>query len=251
MASHILSADSQASVRMERKLLERMVGAGALILALILIGPAILDGNRPGRATVDSGSAGPAPEELQTRTIRLNQQTLNRAAPSAATPATATPPADSGPGKPPAVIPPGASPATRPEPARAALPAPISVANKPADKTRPDSVQPEQTRSELPPSAVAERLGVTPANPPVPESGPPASGSGWGVQLGSFGQQDNAERLARELKSQGFAAFVSPQTHSGKTLYRVRVGPEDQRAAAEDLARRLTSAGHAGSVVPM
>jgi DedD protein len=71
------------------------------------------------------------------------------------------------------------------------------------------------------------------------------------VQLGSFGQRENAERLARELKSQGFAAFVSPLTHTGRTLYRVRVGPEEQRGAAEELARRLTSAGHAGSIVPM
>ncbi len=249
MASHILSADSQVSVRMERKLLERMVGAGALILALIMIGPAILDGNRPGRATLDGGSAGPAAEELQTRTIRLNPQTLNRVAPPAT--ASATLPSESGPGARPAVESPGAPTVARPEPAIAAPPTPLSVPNKPPDKARPDPVLPEQLRSGNPPSPATVRLAAPPANSPVPDSGPSASGSGWVVQLGSFGQRENAERLARELKSQGFAAFVSPLTHVGKTLYRVRVGPEEQRGAAEELARRLTSAGHAGSIVPM
>ena len=62
------------------------------------------------------------------------------------------------------------------------------------------------------------------------------------MQVGTFGQKDNAERLAASLKRRGFAAFVSPATRSGRTLYRVRVGPAGTREAATSVAARLAAA---------
>ena len=70
------------------------------------------------------------------------------------------------------------------------------------------------------------------------------------VQLGVFSIQANAERLAQELKSQGFHAQVSENSGGGRPLWRVRTGPVAERAAAEQLNARLRAAGHAGSVVP-
>jgi cell division septation protein DedD len=70
------------------------------------------------------------------------------------------------------------------------------------------------------------------------------------VQLGVFSIQANAERLAQELKSQGFHAFVSENGGAGRPLWRVRAGPVAERAAAEQLSAKLRAAGHAGSVVP-
>ena len=70
------------------------------------------------------------------------------------------------------------------------------------------------------------------------------------VQLGVFSIQANAERLAQELKSQGFHTLVSEISGSGRPLWRVRAGPVAERAAAEQLSARLRAAGHAGSVVP-
>ena len=99
----------------------------------------------------------------------------------------------------------------------------------------------------VPPAAIIAQSDT----PPRPAPTQPVAGSGWVVQLGSFGQRDNAERLARDLKTRGFAAFVSPLSHSGRTLYRVRVGPEGERGGAEDLAKRLAAAGHVGPVVPL
>ena len=79
-------------------------------------------------------------------------------------------------------------------------------------------------------------------------SGEGGSGA-WMVQLGSFAQHANAERLARQVKAQGFRVSVS-QESSGRRLYRVRVGPAQDRSAATQLATQLQAAGHRGAVVP-
>jgi DedD protein len=71
----------------------------------------------------------------------------------------------------------------------------------------------------------------------------------WAVQLGSFSNQANADRLAADLRKQGFAAFLSQlQTESG-SLHRVRIGPQKNREGAEAMAAKLNSAGHKGQVV--
>ena len=71
----------------------------------------------------------------------------------------------------------------------------------------------------------------------------------WAVQLGSFSNQANADRLAADLRKQGFAAFLSQlQTESG-SLHRVRIGPQKDREGAEAMAAKLNSAGHKGQVV--
>jgi DedD protein len=69
------------------------------------------------------------------------------------------------------------------------------------------------------------------------------------VQVGTFGLKDNADRLAARLKQQGFAAFVSPAERSGKTLYRVRVGPPGSREAAAAVVARLAATGQTGQIV--
>jgi cell division septation protein DedD len=68
------------------------------------------------------------------------------------------------------------------------------------------------------------------------------------VQLGSFASRANADRLARQVRSQGFPVSVS-RGSSGR-LYRVRVGPAHDRAAASELAQQLRVRGHSGSIVP-
>lgn len=72
----------------------------------------------------------------------------------------------------------------------------------------------------------------------------------WAVQLGSFSNQANAERLAADLRKEGYAAFLSKlQTGSG-ALHRVRIGPQNNRDNAEAVAVGLKTAGHKGQVVP-
>jgi DedD protein len=81
------------------------------------------------------------------------------------------------------------------------------------------------------------------------DSGDSATGM-WAVQLGSFSNQENAERLAADLRKQNYAAFLSRLATSSGELHRVRIGPLEDREAAEAMAERLAAAGHSGQVVP-
>lgn len=62
---------------------------------------------------------------------------------------------------------------------------------------------------------------------------------GWVIQLGSFSNRSNAEKLVRQLQGKGFAVSMEPVTVQGKRLYRVRVGPESDRRRAERLLARV------------
>ena len=72
----------------------------------------------------------------------------------------------------------------------------------------------------------------------------------WAVQLGSFQNQENAERLAADLRKQGFAAFLSQLDRGSGALHRVRIGPQKDRDGAEFVAAKLSKSGHSGQVVP-
>jgi cell division septation protein DedD len=105
-----------------------------------------------------------------------------------------------------------------------------------------------------PPPPAAATTAATSASVPVtehPAAAPaPAATGSLMVQLGSFASRANAERLARQLRAQGFPVGVS-QGSSGRHLYRVRAGPVSDRAAATELAQQLRSAGYKnGSIVP-
>ena len=57
--------------------------------------------------------------------------------------------------------------------------------------------------------------------------------SAWVIQVGSFGSQENAEDLNKDLRKAGFRSFIEPLRKNGKTTYRVRIGPELKRSDAE------------------
>ena len=94
-----------------------------------------------------------------------------------------------------------------------------------------------------------------PVRSPTRSEAATAAGSGvsatgmWAVQLGSFSNVQNAEKLAADLRKQGFAAFLSQLSTSSGELHRVRIGPQKDREAAEAMAARLQKAGHAGKVL--
>jgi cell division protein FtsN len=62
------------------------------------------------------------------------------------------------------------------------------------------------------------------------------------VQAGAFATEDRADRLAASLNSMG--ARVSPTTVSGKSLYRVRLGPFKDAQQANDALEVAKSMGH-------
>ncbi len=61
----------------------------------------------------------------------------------------------------------------------------------------------------------------------------------WAVQVASFSQQENADRLIEQLQGDGYAAFVSNVKQAGEPVARVAVGPLIERDAAMRLAAEL------------
>lgn len=224
---------------MERQLLERMVGAGVLIMALVVIGPAILDGERSSSGDIDVPGG-----EQRTHTVKLNDLSAPGGAPPRSPPAA---PASVSPSP---TVPEAASPG-RTSPLAVAAVAPVPDAPVPVVPLTKGSTSPAddtgRVAAEKPAAAKVVSSGAAPSEPSRPAS---SAASGWFVQVGTFGQRENAERLAAQLKGKGFPASVSALQRDGKPLHRVRVGPADGRAEAESLAARLATAGHRGQIVP-
>ena len=124
---------------------------------------------------------------------------------------------------------------------RMAAESPATTASAP-QKTAPSS-QEDTSR--------AQQSQDRPDSATVTPLAPAGSTTGmWAVQLGSFSNPQNAEKLAADLRAQGFAAFLSQLSTSSGELHRVRVGPQKDREAAEAMAARLQQVGHTGRILP-
>ena len=129
------------------------------------------------------------------------------------------------------------------------VPAPSTTAPAKEETAQPEPAREEPVRKEPKPTAVQEAQPEE--TPPKPAPQPAASTTGmWAVQLGSFSNKENAEKLAADLRKQGYAAFLSQLTTDKGPLHRVRIGPQKDRESAEEMAKRLLRAGHKGQVVP-
>ena len=199
---------------------ERLVGAAVLVAIAVWLIPWVLDGPE---APLESGASSlqlPAAEEpmpMRTQTLRLGDAPEE----PADAPATA---------------------ATRPPPA--VEPAPVAAAElPPLDDTAPAATN---DPSEAPVVAAVRPEPAAPATPaPVPAATPPkpapatAASGDWTVQLGSFGEEANARRVAQRAGTFGHKAEVSPIRSNGRTLYRVRVTPARSRDEADAAASSL------------
>ena len=67
--------------------------------------------------------------------------------------------------------------------------------------------------------------------------------------MGSFASRDNADKLVRQLKGQGFTVYVSSNGAGAAMRHRVRIGPLADRAAAAQTVAKLKSLGQAASIV--
>ena len=128
-------------------------------------------------------------------------------------------------------------------------PVPTTQASVPrAAEPEPQAEPPAQQTTSRPTSA------ESPATEPEPEPAAAAATSSetgmWAVQLGSFADKDNAERLAADLRDKGYAAFLSQLQTDGGALQRVRVGPQKDRESAEQIAAQLAKTGLSSQVVP-
>jgi len=197
---------------MERALKERIIGAAVLVAVAVLVVPVFLDGPPDGGHIVSEQVPLPGQSKQETKTQILE---LDREVPV---------PANAGQAQPRATVVQQQLPIAAREETEAVArsvvqPVPEPVPDKPVEN-KPEA------------ALVASSTGM------------------WAVQLGSFGSQENAERLAADLRKQGFAAFLSQLSTDSGQLHRVRIGPQKDRQSAEAMAERLEKAGYKGKVLP-
>jgi DedD protein len=131
-------------------------------------------------------------------------------------------------------------------------PIPVASSPQPVPIEKQEQKPVPQPIVEKPVQQPVARAEPEPAPAPPQEAPKPAASTTgmWAVQLGSFSSKDNAEKLAADLRKQGYAAFLSQLQTSSGTLHRVRIGPQKDRASAEAMAARLLKVNHKGQVVP-
>lgn len=195
---------------MDTRVKERLVGAAVLVGIIVAFVPEMLSGPR------HENSAPASSDQVRTYTIDLSRGADASGPPREVVPAEA----------------PAADPA----------PAPETGATTPASE--------QETQSTSVDSTAASSSNEPPATPAAPAAREAATvDSGWAVQLGSFANRENAERLAQALRKDGYRAFVSRSGSGASTRHRVRVGPEQVRSNAEALAQRLRREGRDVSIV--
>jgi DedD protein len=228
---------------MDRRVKERLVGATILVVLIVLIVPEMLSGPKRPATVAVRPATGPA-EPVRNVTVDLATNKATSASDEAG--ASAVPAPDN------------AAPEVPPEPA-------------PSPGAAPESAAPQEppVRHRGTPPTITTLQAQQPSTPPLEsEASPPRSGAAtarnavphesvsndgahhnWAVQLGSFASKPNAEKLERQLKTQGFAASLLPSGSGRTQRYRVRVGPMADRAAADRVISRLKKEGHSASVV--
>ena len=211
---------------MERRVKERLVGASILVVLIVLIVPELLSG--PATAPVGTKLPVSAPEPVRNVTVDL---------------ATAKPPVPE-----PAMTPaPAPGPQAQGTPSAAAASAEAGAGETAgARATAGAGAVPGGAAS----SAALESAVPAPTTPlDAAISKTAAAEHGWAVQLGSFASRSNADKLARQVKGQGFSVFVLSSGSGAAARYRVRVGPLADHGAATQAAARLKTLGHVGSLV--
>jgi len=257
---------------MDRALLERMVGAVVLVLLLVVVAPALLDGRRgdeAGEAPETLPERAPATTNKRIETIILDpsQRSAERSSSNKpdAQPAVVNPPID------------GVAEVadTDEEPAQMArmrVESPVEETPAPAPDPKPvvRSAPPKPAVSDRQPEVVVKKVTPPPpakptvVDPPVVARAEPAAkapvaarpqqaspGGNFAVQVGSFSERQNAHQFAGRLKSDGFSGVIATGESASGVVYRVYAGPRPSREAADKLAAVLASKGYSGMVVDM
>ena len=223
---------------MDRALKERVIGAIALVAIAVLVVPVFLDGPSTEAEIVSESVTLPGQNEQSRKrqTIVLERDRDQPVPVSGSRNLKATTAAEK---------------LAADDAARKAAAA-VLASERAAEVKAPP---PEEDKPETSPQAAKKEPATMVAKAEVKAAAPapaaPQSATGmWAVQLGSFSNQANAERLAADLRKSGYAAFLSQLGTSSGSLHRVRVGPQKDRENAEAVAGKLNADGHKGQVVP-
>lgn len=258
-------------LNIEQKLKERLVGMGVLVFLGIIVIPWILDGERPDELNADKRSQAlllPSPDGLKTRDINLqdgsikvvNMKTPERVKMKADTDSTSVSNASQSQTKTGASETQLKSSQLKQQQATQAVDKVATVKRVNAKTKEPASTLKvsKESVSQLKPKATPPIAPVKTSSATATERATIAMQeqvmtdpvSTWTVQMGSFGDKANAERLMKQLNEKDFPAFVNRyQNDAGKVLFRVRVGTEKDRARADKLLARLAKSDFKGKVL--
>ncbi|MFK8028618.1 MAG: septal ring lytic transglycosylase RlpA family protein [Gammaproteobacteria bacterium] len=127
---------------------------------------------------------------------------------------------------------------------------PAIIVSTPAPPTPQPITPPEPVAEPLttyvPPAASQTGNPVAPA---VAVAGTEFAAQGY-IQVASFGEQANAERMSTQLKQSGFNnVIIQAQSINNKLLHRVRIGPLESAAQQQSLLDKLYAIGLRGARV--
>jgi DedD protein len=215
--------EEQESLRAQAR--RRLIGAVVVMAVLIVLAPLALDGE------------GPVNDDIAVRM------------PTVFGPDASAPANDASPGMPSAVRPISRAPAhSATADAQFALPPQVAEARR-------QQLEKPANAEALAPHVAAPAVAPMPgtrieAMPTEAVKSPPAAkpASGYVVQVGVFGQRDNARAMVARLNLAGVGAYSdSVRVGQGEAL-RVRAGPYATREAAEQALSRMSAAGVPGVI---
>ncbi len=140
-------------------------------------------------------------------------------------------------------------PAQEEEPAPAEEPVPLVGENEESRPAQTGQSQPEPTPARAP--AQADETASEPATAASPGGADSSRESAdfertlegaWVLQLGSFGNEDNARRLRDQVREKGYGAHLQQVTRGEQQLVRVFAGPFTEKAEAEKAKSTLDEA---------
>jgi DedD protein len=230
---------------MDRQLKQRVVGAAVLVALGVIFIPLILDQNVIETRPADAVDIPPAPaDDFASRVEPIDEAAIaeleQRAAERVELPGADedTMSEDDVPDAVPDAVPANAGVDIAPAPPEPSAPDVAAATTVPAPPPAPPAAKPvaeapQPPRPVPPPAASGAGTATRPA--------PPAGGGdpAWTVQLGSFGNAENAARLSDKLRAAGFPGYVEKRAEQGALVYKVRVGPQGSRAEAEQVRGRL------------
>jgi cell division protein FtsN len=145
----------------------------------------------------------------------------------------------------------GKAPVVRPVAPAASAALPPGIAAAPPTVTRGTPAAASAPASKRDPAAILTGQMPAPAAPAVPAKStkPGADPFTYFVQAGAFTRAEDAEQQRARVSLMGMTAKVSEREQSGRTMYRVRVGPYDRKEEADAVQEKLAGNGVEAALV--
>jgi DedD protein len=202
---------SNEASEIRRRGRQRLIGAVAIVLLLVVFVPMVLDSEpRPSRN-----------EPSLTIPPKDNPPPLPMPAPEASTKA--------------------------PHPAKAPEPAKIEPLK--AEPAKVEPAKPAEPPKAAGAGTQGAMRGVTP--PPAAKTAPPPRLEGFAVQVGAFRDDEKLRQAREKLTGAGIAHYTERLDNPQGALTRLRAGPFPTREAADAAAAKLRGISIQGQVVPL